>query len=350
MWNRLSARTRKITSLTLATALVAGAAFLIMPSQALAHCDSAQGPVVTAAYQALEKGHVNLALPYVKADAEAEVKAAFDHAMAVRKLGGEAQNLADQYFAETVVRLHRVGEGASYTGIKENPEITPGLEAAEKAVATGDLNEVYKVLDEEVKKGIAEYWHKVQKARELARKEGTVAAERERAEAELIFEKFVFGVEQAARGLTHGEEGSAAGGHSHGVPAEAAHAAQVLGCSALADGAEVKLAVNGKRLAMAGKAEGHKLMVPLRAAVEAAGGEILWDGQTRSVTVHLGHRELSLRIGASTGTLNGKQVLLPVAPVTHDGRTFVSGELLVDGLGFEQECMPHEGAVHYTAH
>lgn len=332
--------TRKAWSGLLAAALVAVAAFLAMPGEAQAHCDSANGPIVISAYKALETGNVDLALPYVKADAEAEVKAAFEHAMAVRKLGGEAQKLADRYFAETVVRLHRIGEGASYTGIQENPEITPGLEAAEHAVADGDLTEVYAVLDEAVKHGIEEYWHKVLEARERAEKEGTVEAHRERAEAELIFEKFVFGVEQAAKGLVHTEEG-AVGGHDHGSGGES---------ESHAESRAVELVVNGKKLSVHGVLEGHTLMVPLRAVVEAAGGEVLWDGQTQRITASLGDNEISFLVGNATILHNGRQATLTVAPVAHQGMAFVPAELLAHGLGFQAEGDPEEGAIHFTAH
>ncbi|HLN62333.1 MAG TPA: DUF6448 family protein [Symbiobacteriaceae bacterium] len=215
-----SSRLRRVGSVFLVGLLVAGAALLFRPDPASAHCDSAQGPVVTAAMKALATGEIKWALAYVKPDAEAEMTAAFTHALQVRKLGDQARDLADRYFAETTVRLHRVGEGASYTGIKANPEITPALEAAEKAVESGHLNEVNALLDKAVKEGVEQYWHRVVEARERAEKEGTVEALREKAEAELLFEKFVLGVEQAAHGLVGGEEGSAEGGHSHGAPVD----------------------------------------------------------------------------------------------------------------------------------
>lgn len=53
-------------------------------SQAYAHCDSADGPVATAAMSALNSGNVNLVLPYVPEVAEAEIRAAFNQSLAVR--------------------------------------------------------------------------------------------------------------------------------------------------------------------------------------------------------------------------------------------------------------------------
>lgn len=82
------------------------------------HCDSLDGPVVTAARKALDTGDVKLVLPFVYADGEEEVRAMFDRVLAARGLGPAARETADQLFFETVVRVHRAGEGAPYTGLK----------------------------------------------------------------------------------------------------------------------------------------------------------------------------------------------------------------------------------------
>lgn len=82
------------------------------------HCDTMDGPVVTAARKALDANDVTLALAYVPESGEAEVRAAFDKVQKARKAGPEAREVADLYFFETVVRVHRAGEGAAYTGLK----------------------------------------------------------------------------------------------------------------------------------------------------------------------------------------------------------------------------------------
>src|SRR5512146_1937546 len=149
--------------------VIVTAAALAIPRPAEAHCDSAQGPVATAAHQALEKGNVKLILPYVKPEAENELIAAFKQTLAVRKAGGDAKELADRYFIETAIRLHRAGEGAPYTGVTD--ETTPkAILVADKAMATGSLDETYKLLDDEIKKGIKEKFDAVVKAREEAKK------------------------------------------------------------------------------------------------------------------------------------------------------------------------------------
>ena len=82
------------------------------------HCDSMDGPVVTAARKALESEDVNVVLPFVKKDDEEEVTRAFEAAEKARRRGVDAREVADLYFFETVVRVHRAGEGAPYTGLK----------------------------------------------------------------------------------------------------------------------------------------------------------------------------------------------------------------------------------------
>ena len=78
------------------------------------------GPIVTAAELALEMENVNYVLPFVKKEFETELKEAFDNAVIVRELSGEAAEVADQWFFETAVRLHMLGVGKPFTGIKHS--------------------------------------------------------------------------------------------------------------------------------------------------------------------------------------------------------------------------------------
>ena len=188
----LASRGIKLSIPLFAAAPLAAVALTISaPQPAQAHCDSVDGPVVGAARQALEKGDVNLVLPYIKPEAEPELTGAFNQTVAVRKLGGQAQQVSDRYFFETTVRLHRLGEGASYTGLKDKVEISPALEAAEKSLETNDSRDAYWAVRSAVWDGVQGKWDAVVKARATAAKEGTVEANREKVEAELAFEKYV---------------------------------------------------------------------------------------------------------------------------------------------------------------
>ena len=141
-----------------AAAVIAAMAWTA-PAQA--HCDTLDGPVVSAGQKALDTGNVKLALPWVKADGEAELRAAFDRALAVRKAGGPAKDLADQYFFETLVRVHRAGEGAPYTGLKPAGEIEPPIAEADKAIATGKLQPVAKLVKERLEHGLHQQYDAV---------------------------------------------------------------------------------------------------------------------------------------------------------------------------------------------
>jgi len=96
------------------------------------------GPVVTAARQALDAKNVNLILPYVPEDGADEVRSAFEKVLRARKADPAAREVADLYFFETVVRIHRAGEGAPYTGLKPaGLDEGPVIPVAEKAIETG---------------------------------------------------------------------------------------------------------------------------------------------------------------------------------------------------------------------
>jgi hypothetical protein len=129
----------------------------------LAHCDSIEGPVVKASQKALETGNINYVLVWVGAEDEQEIKAIFDNVNKVRVLNAEAKELADMYFFETVVRVHRMGEGVGYTGLKPagfQPE--EGIEAADIAIAENSLEPIYAHLDETQNPKIKEYFDEVQ--------------------------------------------------------------------------------------------------------------------------------------------------------------------------------------------
>ena len=119
--------------------------WVLLVGSAFAHCDTTSGPLIPEAKAALEKGDVTPILKWVKKDNEAEIKAAFTKTVAVRAKGPEAKELADQYFLETLVRLHRAGEGAPYTGIKDEP-VEPIVAMADKALADGSADEMIKKI------------------------------------------------------------------------------------------------------------------------------------------------------------------------------------------------------------
>ena len=138
--------------------------------RALAHCDGLDGPVVQAAQEALETGSINLVLIWVQQSDEAEIKRAFDQTLAVRSLSAEARELADQYFFETLVRIHRAGEGASYTGLKPaGRDLGPAIPIADKALRESNVDEVSKLLTDSLERGVREHFQRARDAKDFDR-------------------------------------------------------------------------------------------------------------------------------------------------------------------------------------
>ena len=137
------------------------AAMNLLAANAWAHCDGLDGPVVNAARRALAETNVNHVLIWVQKDDADAIKKAFEKTIAVRKLNAEARELADMYFFETLVRIHRAGEGASYTGLKPaGRDLGPAIPAGDKALETGDIAPVVKLLSQTVEHGLREHFER----------------------------------------------------------------------------------------------------------------------------------------------------------------------------------------------
>ncbi|MFB3818326.1 MAG: DUF6448 family protein [Candidatus Methylomirabilales bacterium] len=182
---------------------------VLAPQAALAHCDAIDGPVATAAVRALDAKNVNLVLPFAPAEAEEEITAAYEQALVVRAKGPEAKALADRYFMETVVRLHRAGEKAAYTGLKPaGRDFGPAIPAAEKALASGELKPLVELLAHQVEHGLAEQFEHARHAGHGAvepKSKADVPAARKRVSAELGFVGYAEGIYQATKGGHHAE-------------------------------------------------------------------------------------------------------------------------------------------------
>lgn len=129
------------------------------PKPVFAHCDGLDGPVVKAAQKALATGDVNQVLIWVQKQDEAGIRKAFEKTLAVRKLNPEAKELADMYFFETLVRIHRAGEGAPYTGLKPaGLDLGPAIPAADKALEAGAVEPLLELLTDKVRDGMHEHF------------------------------------------------------------------------------------------------------------------------------------------------------------------------------------------------
>jgi hypothetical protein len=179
-------------------------ALAALPSLSFAHCDTMDGPVVKAAQIALSHGDITPVLKWIKTEAEAELRNAFENTLTVRKQSKEAQQLADQFFFETLVRLHRAGEGAPYMGSKPSGEQEPIIAAADQALESSQVNNLSQQITTAIAAEIARRYEKALAARKTA--DNSVAAGREFVEAYVSYVHFVEHVYQAVR-ESHDEHG-----------------------------------------------------------------------------------------------------------------------------------------------
>ncbi len=196
-------------------AAIVAATALAWGTAAQAHCDTLDGPVVSQAQKALESGNVNQVLGWVQQRDEQEIRQAFERAVAVRKHGGNARALADQSFFETLVRVHRAGEGAPYTGLKPAGQVEPAVAAADKSIASGQLKPVAGMILGRTEQGLHEKFERVQATRRYHPDD--VAAARAHVNAYVEYVHYVEGL-HAAAAKGHGHDSADA----HAAPAAGA--------------------------------------------------------------------------------------------------------------------------------
>jgi hypothetical protein len=130
------------------------------------HCDTRDGPVVRAAQKALKTGNINHVLIWISRESEKELKEIFGRTLKARKTGPDAQEVADDWFFENTIRLHRAGEGAPYTGMKPaGLSEGPVVPLAEKAIETGDPGETIAFIQKTIGEDLTHRFHHVMEKR-----------------------------------------------------------------------------------------------------------------------------------------------------------------------------------------
>jgi hypothetical protein len=163
---------------------------LFFAGTVLAHCDTMAGPVVKAAQEALRTQNVNFVLIWVHENDEAEVKDKFRQTLAVRQLNRQARELADNYFFETVVRLHRGGEGEPYTGLKPlGTDLGPIIPLADKSLTAGSAEKLLKLFPAASRADIQVRFQEALRRRQF--KTNDVLAGREYVKAYITFMHYV---------------------------------------------------------------------------------------------------------------------------------------------------------------
>jgi len=185
--------------------MLGGLLTVFAASTAAAHCDSMDGPVIIAARAALESGKPDGALAWVQPADEAAIKDAFLRTLEVRKLGPKAAGLADTWFFETLVRVHRAGEGAPYTGLKPAGSAEEIIKKLDLSVEKGDIKEVAEMIAGHAEHSIHEKFEKVVELKKTAG--ASVEKGREYVAAYVTFMHYVEGVKNAVHGGgRHGAE------------------------------------------------------------------------------------------------------------------------------------------------
>ncbi len=148
--------------------IAVGFAVIVMTTPVFAHCDAVNGPVVSDARVAIETGSVEPVLKWVVPEDEETIRNAFDRTMAVRDDSDEARALADHWFYETLVRIHRAAEGAPYTGLRP-ASYDPGvaLRMGDKSLENGSVETLEEMIIEEVRHGLRERFAHASETRKL---------------------------------------------------------------------------------------------------------------------------------------------------------------------------------------
>ncbi|MFD1660901.1 DUF6448 family protein [Streptomyces caeni] len=134
-----------------------------------------------------------------------------------RTFGPRVRDGADRWLFETVVRVHRAGEGAPFTGLRPaGPGVGPVIPAAERALDTGFADELTAVLCEIVRDQVEDRHRRALALKEHAG-EG-VAGARAHAEAVLGLQMWAHGLYRQATAAPHAHAEAHAPADGHGAP------------------------------------------------------------------------------------------------------------------------------------
>jgi len=192
--------TKRISVLFLLAVIICFSTFTII---AYGHCDTMSGPVAVAAGEALKTGDFETVQIWVGQQQQKELKQRFDECLVVRQMGGKAKELADRYFIETAIRLHRKAEGMTFTGVKSAQPLPPDIAAAERALETNDVKVITDVLNKEIETQTKVWFDKAMEAKK--HKDESVEAGRKWVDAYVKYVIYVHGLHQKIKaGPEHG--------------------------------------------------------------------------------------------------------------------------------------------------
>jgi hypothetical protein len=103
-------------------------------------------------------------------DDETLIREAFAKTVALRAKGDEIREMAENYFFETLVRIHRKSEDEGFTGLKPAGIVDPGIDAADQALETANGTNLAKKISNAVYQGILERFTKTMEKKQTADK------------------------------------------------------------------------------------------------------------------------------------------------------------------------------------
>ncbi len=150
---------KRMFKATLILSLIAIFSFIsIQPASA--HCDSYDGPALVDAEKALLTNNVDLILKWIDVDMEDEVVPLFHKTYSLKNGDKEIYEIVKKHFFETFIRLHREMEGAPFTGLKPAGTTAHITVMSDKALETGDLKNLLKVLNNHINSQLQEKYDK----------------------------------------------------------------------------------------------------------------------------------------------------------------------------------------------
>ena len=140
---------------------------IINHSQSFSHCDTESGPVIKAAKQAIKTGNVNYILIWVQKDDSEKIIEVFNKTILnIKKDPTNQENYEKELFT-TLLKVHREGEGAEFSGIKDDNTVLKPIKMADSAIDDGSIKEVSKMVTNHIERVITEKFTELEHARQF---------------------------------------------------------------------------------------------------------------------------------------------------------------------------------------
>lgn len=153
---------------SIATATFGFLLLALFPLSLQAHCDAWDGPIISEAQKAFQQGDITPVLKWIPAEHELELKQVFNQATEVAKLDAKANTVAETWFLETLIRLHREGEGAPYTGLKPAGQTDKAVALADAALITGSAESLAELIGQAVSQQILTRFEEAERLKKTA--------------------------------------------------------------------------------------------------------------------------------------------------------------------------------------